>query len=105
MYCAHCGAEMPEGTNVCPSCGYTTNASMPGTPKSNSSDPVDEVLRETKRAVKDLAEATAKLSKQVAAHADALAKDPSGTTRKALDRLKRDIHSLVDDVSDALKKL
>ncbi|MFZ0699970.1 MAG: hypothetical protein WAN74_07285 [Thermoplasmata archaeon] len=55
--------------------------------------------------MKDLAEATAKLSKRVAAHADAAVKDPSGTTRKALDRLKRDINSLVSDVSDALKKL
>ncbi|NNN17557.1 MAG: zinc ribbon domain-containing protein [Thermoplasmata archaeon] len=105
MYCAHCGAALPEGTNVCTSCGVASSTSVPGSPKANSSDPIDEVLQETKKAVRELASATAKLSKQVAAHADALAKDPSGTTRKGLDHLKRDIHSLVDDVSDALKKL
>ena len=21
MYCRHCGTEIPEGTNTCPSCG------------------------------------------------------------------------------------
>ncbi len=105
MYCAHCGTELPAGSVVCASCGFTTKAPSPVRPGSNSPDPVDEILRETKRAVKDLAEATAKLSKRVAAHADAAVKDPSGTTRKALDRLKRDINSLVSDVSDALKKL
>lgn len=105
MYCARCGAKLPEGAAVCLSCGFSTKASAPGGTTPSPSDPFDEVIRETKRAAKELAKATAKLSRQVATHADAVAKDPSGSTRKALDHLKRDVRTLVDDVSDALKKL
>lgn len=105
MYCAHCGATLPEGTTVCGSCGFTTTTPAPAPSGSRSSDPVEELLQETRRAVKDLAAATAKLSKRVATHADELAKDPSGTARRARDRLKKEIGSLVHDVSDVLEKL
>lgn len=105
MYCAHCGIELPGGATTCASCSFRTQAPSPAASGHASSNPVDEILRETKQAVRDLAEATAKLSKRLAAHADAAAKDPSATARRARDRLKKDIDALATDVSNTLKKL
>lgn len=105
MYCAHCGKELASGATTCVSCGYSTPAPAPASSRGSSSDPVDEILWETKQAVKSLVAATAKLSKELGSHAEAAVNDASGTARKARDRLKKDLHTIVQDVSDALKKL
>lgn len=105
MYCAHCGSELPSDGTVCARCGFSTQAPAPARSSGGSPDPVEELLRETKRAVNDLAAATVKLSQRFGTHAEAAAKDPSGTAKRALDRLKKDIDSLVNDVTNALNKL
>lgn len=105
MYCANCGVALPPGRSACPSCGFTTTAPSPGPRPATPPDTVDGVIVETERAVRALAAATEHLSRKVAASADAFAKDASGSTRKGLERVKKEIHSAIDEISDALRKL
>jgi hypothetical protein len=58
-----------------------------------------------KRAAKDLGDATAKLSKRVAATAGSAAKDPSGTAKKAAERVKKDIDEALTELSALLNQL
>lgn len=105
MYCAHCGASLPPGTTTCASCGFTTKTPSPGRPGAAHPDSVDQVIHETEDALRALAAATETLSKRVASHAETFAKDASGTTRKGLERLKKEVHTAVSEISDALEKL
>jgi cell division septum initiation protein DivIVA len=106
MECLRCGSEVPERAAFCPSCGFalTGGGSVPSAPSKNR-DAVDDVLREARRAVQDLAAVTAKLSKQVASTAGAAARDPSGTARRATRRAKKEIDEALADLSETLKKL
>jgi hypothetical protein len=47
----------------------------------------------------------AKLSKRVAATAGTAAKDPSGTAKKAADRVKKEVDGALEDLSELLKEL
>ena len=105
MYCANCAAKLAEGTHVCPSCGFTTTPPAPKAAPATSREPLEEILRETERAVQTLAIWATKLTKHAASYAEKAAHDPSGTVRKTRDRVKKEISEAVTEVSNALKKL
>ncbi|MGD0250276.1 MAG: zinc ribbon domain-containing protein, partial [Thermoplasmata archaeon] len=104
--CIRCGTEVPVGAKYCPACGFACSpSSTEGSSGSSSRDPLELALLEAKRAAKDLAEAMAKLSKRVAATAGTAAKDPSGTAKKAADRVKKEVDGALEDLSELLKEL
>jgi hypothetical protein len=106
MYCTRCGTDLPAGSESCPSCGFvgrraTSHGGAPG----RTLDSLEEALREAQRATKDLAVATARLSKRAATRAGAAAKDPAGTTKRVTARLKKEIDEAVSDLTETLRKL
>lgn len=95
--CRWCGAALSPGAATCPSCGRPFN--LPADP----ADPVDDALREAKRAAKELAGATARVSQYVLAKAKTAAADPSGAARKVLKRAADDLETVRRDVEKALR--
>lgn len=66
---------------------------------------VEQALAETKRAAKDLAEATARLTKRLLAKADTAAKDPAGSVEKAVKTVAHELDSLTKEIDRLLKKV
>ena len=106
MYCSRCGTDLPAGVENCPSCGFAIprSSSLRAAP-GKSLDSLEEALRDAERAAKDLAHATARLSKRVATGASKAARDPSGTAKKVTARLKQEIDDAVTDLTETLKKI
>ena len=98
MYCSCCGNALPEGTRTCPACGAPA-----ATPPKDLS--LDDLIAETKRAVRDLSHAAEHASKKVISGAGAAARDPKGTTKRAARRAKKELQSAVDDLEGLLKRL
>ena len=108
MRCAACGAENPDGSSVCGSCHASLLPPPPPPPspgRALHSDQIDDLVRETKQAAKELAVASARLSKRLAEQAKVAAKDPGGTAKKAADRLAKELESVGNDVERILKNL
>jgi len=68
-------------------------------------DSLKEAIEATRRAAKELAVASANLTKRVAGKADAAAHDPSGSAKKVahrvakeLDRVAQEIDRILDDL-------
>jgi len=68
-------------------------------------DALKEAIEATRRAAIDLTVATAHLTKRVAEKADAAAKDPAGSARKAADRIAKGLNDMVRDLDRLLKEL
>ena len=96
--CRWCGASLTPGSTVCASCGRPFN--LPGTPK----DPVDDALKEARRAAKELAAATARVSEFVLAKAKTAAADPGTAARKVLKKAADDLEAVRRDVEKALRE-
>lgn len=96
--CRWCGGALPAGAAFCPACGRPFN--LPATP----ADPVEEALREAKRAAKELAAATARVSEYVLAKAKSAAADPPGAARKVLKRAADDLEAARRQVEQALRE-
>ncbi len=65
---------------------------------------LEEALGEARRAAKDLAAATARLTKRVLAHADRAAKAPSASLQKAAHRVAEELESMSKEIDRLLKK-
>ncbi len=65
----------------------------------------DQILDETKRAARDLAVASAKLSKHLLEKASIAARDPSGTAHKAADRVAKELDAVAKHIDEVLKDL
>jgi uncharacterized Zn finger protein (UPF0148 family) len=101
MFCQNCGKELPAGANACPACGAVVPGHVPaGHPAS-----FQQSLEETRRAVRDLIDRTAQLTKRVAARAEDAAKEPSATARKAVDRVTKELDDAARDLERLLKEL
>jgi uncharacterized membrane protein YvbJ len=98
MFCAKCGKELPEGSSSCPACGFSTSAAS----KSLS---IEELISETRRAVRNLSKTAERASEKVIAGAGAAARDPKGTTKRAVRRAAKELQSAVDDLDRLLKRL
>jgi hypothetical protein len=70
-----------------------------------TNDSLDDVLRETKRAAKDLATASAKLSKHLLSKAESAARDPSGAAKKVGDRVAKELDAASREIDRILKDL
>ena len=111
MYCSQCGRELPGDTATCPACGFSPAAppSSAGAwstpPPSPSSDPVEEILNETRKAARELANATARLSKRLVKEARTATKDPSGSAKKAVKRVAQELDSAAKEIDRILKDL
>ena len=111
MYCSQCGKELPANATTCPACGFSAvaSAASPGSwatsPPSHSGDPVEEVLNETRKAARELADATARLSKRLVKGAQTAAKDPSGSARKAAKKVAQELDSAAKEIDRILKGL
>lgn len=68
-------------------------------------DPFDEAVRETKRAARQLLDATETLSLQMARTAKEAVNQPGPTARKAADRVSKELHQVVDDIDRILRDL
>ena len=111
MYCSQCGHGLPTNAATCPACGFSpaAPASSPGPwttpPPAPSSDPVDEILHETRKAARELADATARLSKRLMREARTAAKDPSGSAKKAAKKVAQELDSAAKEIDRILKDL
>ena len=99
MYCAQCGKELPASAVTCPACG-SPSASVP-----RSGDTIDQVLNDTKRAAKELAEATAKLSRRLVEKAQTAAKEPRASAKKAAKRVAKELDSAAKEIDRILRDL
>ncbi len=113
MYCSQCGKELPANTTTCPACGFPSTSSPPppvgastsAPPSSPPGDTVDQVLNETRKAARELADATARLSKRLVQKAQIAAKDPRGSTKKAARRVAKELDAAANEIDQILKKL
>ncbi len=103
MYCQWCGTLLPPGAESCPHCaGPGATGSSAG---STRSDPVDQLVADAKHAAKDLAVATARLSKRLLSKAEVAAKDPSGSAKKAVRRAAKELDRAAEELDQLLRKL
>lgn len=102
MYCQTCGKELPGGATSCPSCHATV---FYPPPPPNPSDPLDQILSDVKHAASDLLAGSARLSGRLADHAEAAAKDPSGSAKKAARRVAKELDAAAKEVDRVLKGL
>ena len=102
MKCTNCGAETGAGAVYCPACGRALN---PPPPAAAASDPVNLLAREVKAAAKDLAIASAKLSKSLAKEAGRAAEDPKGTAKRVAKRVAADLEKASQQIEQALRDL
>ena len=101
MFCANCGKELPGGAGACPACGFSPGRST----GASTSSAIHEMVSEAKRAVKELNEAATSLSRQVRSGAQAAAKDPKGTSKRAVRRAAKELESAVDEIDRLIRKL
>lgn len=110
MYCSQCGKELPTNATVCPSCGFSLGAPRyfstgPSATPPPSADPVELILNETKKAARELADATARLSKRLVEKAQTAAKDPTGSAKKAAKTVAKELDSAAKEIDRILKEL
>lgn len=68
-------------------------------------DPLEDAIRETKKAAKDLALATTKLTRHLLRTAQAAARNPSASAKKAADRAAKELGEAARDVERIIRKL
>ena len=68
-------------------------------------DTLNQALYEAKRAAKDLASASANLSKRLLARAEGAAKDPEGSAKKATRLVAKELEAAAKEVDRILKNL
>lgn len=68
-------------------------------------DSLNDVIDETRRAAKELAEAVAKLTKRAFAKAEAASNDPSLSARKVAQRVAKDLDAAAKEVDRILRDL
>ncbi|MFY9716742.1 MAG: hypothetical protein WAK40_02240 [Thermoplasmata archaeon] len=70
-----------------------------------TSDELQEALRESKRAAKDLALASARLTKHLLLQAGAVARDPRGSAAKAARQVGKELDAASREIDRILKDL
>ena len=113
MYCQFCGKELPAGAAVCPSCGKAVGWAAPGpvgapspaSPHPSAGDTVDALVADTQRAARDLAVATARVSKILLTKADEVAKDPKGSAKRAARRAAEELDKARKEIERALDQM
>lgn len=113
MYCSQCGKELPVSATTCPACGYSSAPPPPSAagsgatvpPPAPSGDPVEQVLDETRKAARELADATARLSKRLVKEARTAAKDPPGSAKKAAKKVAQELDSAAKEIDRILRNL
>jgi F0F1-type ATP synthase membrane subunit b/b' len=68
-------------------------------------DSIEDILKDTKRAAKDLARASAELSRRLLTKAEVAARNPGGTARKAGKQLADELDAATREVERILKDL
>jgi hypothetical protein len=101
MYCQNCGKEIPSGAYTCTACG----AVVPGSHRGSSVPSVHQLVQETRRAARELASATANLSRHLASRAESAARDPSGSAKKVAHRVAKELDAAADEIDRILKDL
>jgi hypothetical protein len=66
---------------------------------------LEQALGEAKHAAKELAVATARLTKRVVSKAEVAAKDPSGSAKKAAHRVATELDAAAKEIDRILKEL
>jgi uncharacterized protein Yka (UPF0111/DUF47 family) len=101
MFCQNCGKKLSAEALSCTACG----AVVPGVHVNSSPASFSELLAETRRAARNLASSTAQLSKHLASKAQRAAKDPSGSAKKAVHRLAKELDAAAREIDKILKDL
>ncbi|MGB6501106.1 MAG: hypothetical protein WBG19_06885 [Thermoplasmata archaeon] len=70
-----------------------------------TADDLEKALGESKRAAKELAVASARLTRQLLRKAEAAAKDPPGTATKAVKRIAEELDAAAREIDRILKDL
>jgi hypothetical protein len=70
-----------------------------------SANELEQALGETKRAAKDLAVATARLTKHLLSKAETAARNPSGSATKAAKRVAKELDAASEEIERILKDL
>lgn len=98
MLCEACREEIPSGSPTCPACG---RLAMPG----KSPPPLDDAIAEVKHAAKDLARASAVLSRRVVAKAGAAARDPTRSATRATRKVAQELDRAAKEVDRILRQI
>jgi methyl-accepting chemotaxis protein len=72
---------------------------------SGNPNSVEEIVADAKRAAKDLASATLRLSRHLIDKAEHAARDPSASAKKAMRRVSEELHEAGKEVERLLRKL
>jgi uncharacterized Zn finger protein (UPF0148 family) len=101
MFCQQCGKEIPAGSPTCPACGYFAM------PRGSTHAPgsMEEAVSELKRSAKELARATALLSKRVVEKAGTAAQDPSGTAKRTTRAVAKELDKAAQEIERVLRDL
>jgi hypothetical protein len=102
MYCQSCGKELAPGATVCAACGARVFFPPPPSP---STDQVDQIAADVKRAAKDLVSSAARLSRRLADSAESAAKDPSGSAKKAGRKVAAELDAVAKEVDRIVREL
>jgi hypothetical protein len=102
VFCQQCGREVPGGLTTCPACHYV-NPPIRGS--SPASDSLDQAIADAKSAAKDMAALTAELSHRLAAKAERASKDPTGSAKRAAQRMADELEKARVEIENALKDL
>ena len=105
MFCQNCGNRLNAGDTVCSKCNAPVGLPPPPPGAPAGQNPVDDLVREVKRSAKELAVASARLSKHLAAKAETAAKDPSGSAKKVATRVTSELDRIANEIDKALRDL
>jgi hypothetical protein len=100
---------MPEGASVCPACGrsgpsaasFQASAAGSGT----STDSIEKLVAETKRAAMDLARASARVSERLLARAESATKGSGISAREAARKASKGLERARKEIERALDEL
>ncbi len=103
MYCAQCGKELPSKMSACPACGFVTTGARaaPGP----ATETLEQILKETKRAAHELAQASARLSTRLVEKAQTAAKEPKATAKKAAHQVAQELDAVAREIDRLLKEI
>ena len=104
MYCQQCGHELPPGANNCPACGSQV-VPPAHSHRSGATLNLDEAIADAKKAAKDLVSITAQLSERLAAKAERVAKDPSGSAKRGVRRMATELDKARKEIDKILNNL
>ncbi len=103
MFCAQCGKELPPNATACPACGFVSTGTdaRPGP----ATETLEQILKETKRAAHELAQASARLSTRLVEKAQTAAREPKASAKRAAHQVAQELDAAAREIDRLLKEI